>query len=87
MDNLGSHKGDAVRSAIKAAGARLLFLPPHPNPDLNPIEHMFSELKHPLRKAKERTFEATCQRISSLFEMFTSQECVNYFANSGYGDV
>jgi len=86
MDNLGSHKGDAVRSAIKAAGARLLFLPPY-SPDLNPIEQVFSKLKHLLRKAKERTVEATWQRIGSLLEMFTSQECANYYANSGYGDV
>src|ERR1700730_17563106 len=35
MDNLGSHKGHAVRRAIRAAGARLLFLPKY-SPDLNP---------------------------------------------------
>jgi len=28
MDNLGSHKGAAVRRAIRSAGAKLLFLPP-----------------------------------------------------------
>jgi hypothetical protein len=28
MDNLGSHKGKAVRQAIRTAGAKLLFLPP-----------------------------------------------------------
>ena len=33
MDNLGSHKGSAIRRAIRAAGARLLFLPPY-SPDL-----------------------------------------------------
>ena len=27
MDNLGSHKGRAVRRAIRAAGAKLFFLP------------------------------------------------------------
>ena len=27
MDNLGSHKAPAIRNAITAAGARLLFLP------------------------------------------------------------
>ena len=27
MDNLGSHKGKAVRHAIRAVGARLFFLP------------------------------------------------------------
>lgn len=32
-DNLGSHKGKAVRKAIRSAGARLLFLPKY-SPDL-----------------------------------------------------
>jgi transposase len=27
MDNLGSHKGSAVRQAVRAAGAKLVFLP------------------------------------------------------------
>jgi transposase len=50
MDNLGSHKGKAVRRAIRATGARLLFLPPY-SPDLNPIEQVFAKLKHLMRKA------------------------------------
>jgi hypothetical protein len=41
MDNLGSHKGKAVRNAIRAAGAKLLYLPPY-SPDLNPIEQVFA---------------------------------------------
>lgn len=28
MDYLGNHKGQAVRQAIRTAGANLLFLPP-----------------------------------------------------------
>jgi transposase len=43
VDNLGSHKGKVVRDAIRAAGARLLFLPPY-SPDFNPIEKAFSKL-------------------------------------------
>lgn len=58
LDNLGSHKGKAVRQAIRKAGAHLLFLPPY-SPDLNPIEQMFSKLKTLLRKADERSVEAT----------------------------
>jgi transposase len=50
MDNLGSHKGQLVRRAIRAAGARLFFLPPY-SPDLNPIEQVFAKLKTLLRKA------------------------------------
>jgi transposase len=83
MDNLGSHKGHAVRRAIRAVGARLLFLPPY-SPDLNPIEQVFAKLKALLRKAAERTVEATWQRIGSLLTRFTPQECANYIRNAGY---
>jgi transposase len=54
MDNLGSHKGQAVRRAIRAAGAKLFFLPRY-SPDLNPIEQVFSKLKTLLRKVEPRT--------------------------------
>ena len=83
MDNLGSHKGKAVRAAIRAAGARLLFLPPY-SPDLNPIEQVFAKLKHLMRKAAERTVEATWKRIGRLLDQFTPDECQNYFVNAGY---
>ena len=35
LDNLPAHKGAAVRHAVEAVGARLLFLPPY-SPDFNP---------------------------------------------------
>src|SRR5271157_5950719 len=62
MDNLGSHKNRAIRASIRAAGARLMFLPPY-SPDLNPIEQVFAKLKTLLRKAEERTVEAVWKRI------------------------
>lgn len=83
MDNLGSHKGVAVRKAIRSAGAKLLFLPPY-SPDLNPIEQVFAKLKLLLRKAAERSVEATWQRIGSLLNAFPPHECANYLKNSGY---
>jgi transposase len=83
MDNLGSHKGQAVRRAIRAAGAKLFFLPPY-SPDLNPIEQVFAKLKGLLRKAAPRTVEATWQRIGQLLDRFTPQECANYLRNAGY---
>ncbi|WOF44752.1 transposase [Sphingopyxis indica] len=45
LDNLGSHKGKAARAAVRARGAHLIFLPPY-SPDLNPIEQLFSKVKH-----------------------------------------
>jgi transposase len=86
MDNLGSHKGRAVRRAIRAAGAKLFFLPPY-SPDLNPIEQVFAKLKTLLRKAAERTVEATWRRIGVLLDEFSSQECANYLRDSGYAST
>jgi len=84
MDNLSSHKGKAVRRAIRAVGAKLLFLPKY-SPDLNPIEQVFAKLKHLLRKVAARTVETVCAAIGELLGTFTQQECANYFKNSGYG--
>ncbi len=86
MDNLGSHKGRAVRRALRAIGAKLFFLPPY-SPDLNPIEQVFAKLKTLLRKAAERTVEATWQRIGQILGVFTSTECANYLRNSGYAST
>ena len=84
MDNLSSHKRPAVRSAIRSVGARLLFLPPY-SPDLNPIEQVFAKLKHLMRKAAERSHEATWRRIGYLLDDLPKHECANYLKNSGYG--
>ena len=86
MDNLSSHKKPAVRAAIRARGARLLFLPPY-SPDLNPIEQVFAKLKTLLRKAAERTVETTWKRIGTLLNTFTPQECANYIVNAGYASA
>ena len=83
MDNLGSHKGKAIRQAIRSAGAKLFFLPKY-SPDLNPIEQVFAKLKHLLRKAAARTVDTVCSAIAQLLDAFTPQECRNYFKNAGY---
>lgn len=83
LDNLGSHKGKAVRRAIRAAGARLFFLPKY-SPDLNPIEQFFAKFKHWLRKAAKRTVEAVYNAIGPILDTVTSAECANYFTSAGY---
>ena len=83
MDNLGSHKGKAVRRLIRSAGAKLFFLPKY-SPDLNPIEQFFAKLKHFLRKAAARTVEAVCLAIGEILQAFSPEECANYLTNSGY---
>ena len=86
MDNLGSHKSKAVRDAIKAAKARLWFLPPY-SPDLNPIEQTFSKVKHWMRMAQKRTMEEAWRHLGTLVDQVKPQECANFFENAGYASV
>ena len=83
MDNLGSHKGKAIREAIRATGARLFFLPKYP-PGLNPIEQLFAKFKHWLRKAATRTPGTICDATADILNPLTLTECANYFARDGY---
>ena len=86
MDNLGSHKSAPLRRMIKAAGARLWYLPPY-SPDLNPIEQTFAKIKHWLRLAQKRSSEDTWRHIGDLVATIQPSECINYFANAGYASV
>ena len=86
MDNLGSHKGNAVRHAIRSAGAKLFLLPKY-SPDLNPIEQVFAKLKHLLRKAAARNFDSICTAIGKLLDSFTPEECANYVRHCGYNPL
>ena len=83
MDNLGSHRSSAVRRALRAVGAKLFFLPKY-SPDLNPIEMLFSKLKHALRKAARRTHDAIYAALAALLPTVQAGECANYFTKAGY---
>ena len=65
MDNLGSHKGPAVRTAIEAVGAHLLYLPPY-SPDLNPIEQVFADPQDLARGMVAEVEHATAGRQKTL---------------------
>ena len=83
LDNPGSHKGKAVRQALRAAGARLLFLPKY-SPDPNPIEQVFTMLKGLLRKAGARAYDAVSDAIAKILKQFPPSECATYLSNAGY---
>ena len=83
MDNFASHKVAGVRDSIENSGATLKYLPPY-SPDLNPIEQLFAKFKALIRKAGPRTMQSLWDRVQLLLSCFSQQECMNYFANSGY---
>ena len=83
LDNLGPHKGRAVRTAIRDVGARLVFLPKC-SPDLNSIEQVFAEFKTLLRKAGARSYEANSDACGKILAQYPPAECAAYLKNAGY---
>jgi transposase len=82
-DNVSSHKVAGVEEAIKAVNAKVLYLPPY-NPDLNPIEEMWSKVKAYLRKKKARMLETLMEEIHNAFKTITAENCAGWFRHSGY---
>jgi len=63
-----------------------VYLPPY-RYDFNPIEKVFSKLKTLVRKAKVRTRETLWKKLGGLCDIFSGEECQNYFRNAGYKKI
>ncbi len=83
LDNLPAHKPVAIREAIEAAGAVMLFLPPY-SPDFNPIELAFSKIKAFLKKAAARTVHRLWDAIRDAIDAITPQDARSFFTACGY---
>ena len=57
---------------------KFLYLPPY-NPDLNPIEKMWSKLKAILRKWKIRSANLLPDSVSKALGMVTPSDCLHWF--------
>ena len=83
MDNLSSHKGDAVEELLRDQRIKVLYLPAY-SPDLNPIELRFSKLKSVLRKLKIRDVDKLQRFLKRSPKLLSKKECQNYFRHAGY---
>jgi len=83
LDNLSSHKSTKAAEALTSVGARFLFLPPY-SPDLNPIEMAFAKLKALIRKAAARSYDEVWKAAGAICDLYSTQECENYFTAAGY---
>ena len=83
LDNLSSHKSPRAAQTLKDIGAWFLFLPPY-SPDLNPIEMAFSKLKTLIRKVAARTYDQLWQAVGHVCQLFSDEECYNFFKAAGY---
>lgn len=83
LDNLRVHKSEKAAQILRERGCWFLFLPPY-SPDLNPIEMAFSKLKSHLRRIGARSIDSLIQAIGDICQLYTPDECLNYFRASGY---
>jgi len=83
LDNLSVHKSPRAAQALAERGAWFLFLPRY-SPDLNPIEMAFAKLKAHLRAGAHRTIDALWRAIGSICDLYSPDECRNYFIAAGY---
>jgi transposase len=83
LDNLGAHKVEAACSAIRAAGARMIFQPPYA-PEVNPIEHAWSKIKNDVRKAEPRSIGELDVAIANAAAKVTRGDAVGWFSHCGY---
>lgn len=83
LDNVAFHKSPRAEQLVRQRGAWLLFLPPY-SPDLNPIEMAYSKLKALLRKRSARSFDAICNALKEICDLFDPQQCRNFFRAAGY---
>jgi transposase len=83
LDNLATHRNKEAEALLRAHGCWFLFLPPY-SPDLNPIEMAFSKLKAHLRRIGARSFTGLFEALSEICDLYTPQECWNYFCEAGY---
>lgn len=83
LDNLSAHKGQKIRTAIEAQGARLIFLPPY-SPDFNPIEQCWAKVKTALRAAKARTLDSLVEAVAEALRSISPEDAKGWFAHCGY---
>ena len=83
LDNLSTHRSPRAAQSLQRQGCWFLFLPAY-SPDLNPIEMAFSKLKAHLRRIEARTFDAILSALAATCDLFTPDECSNFFRAAGY---
>ena len=83
MDNLAAHKRPDVIAAIQAAGAKVLFLPPH-SPEFNPIERLWAKLKDFIRRRSTSTRDAFDAAVAEAMDAISTDDILAWTAHAGY---
>ena len=83
MDNLRVHHMAAVKSKLKDAGIRVLYLPPY-SPERNPIEETWSLIKRAFRTAEADTISKFIDALQNVKNIVTQHKIEAFFKHAGY---
>ena len=83
MDNLAVHKVKGVDDALRAVGAKAVYLPPY-SPDLNPIELAWAKVKSLLRSKPSASFRKLINEVGNALKGITKNDCIKYMRHDGY---
>ena len=86
LDNLSTHKIQAVARILSPQGVTVRYLPPY-SPDLNPIELAFAKLKAHLRQAAARNLDALHSALAAALNSFSPQHCRAFFRHAQYASI
>ena len=79
MDNARLHKSLLLRKLIKDTGNHLLYTVSY-NPQTIPIEELFSQLKHYIKKQSPQDYKEINKEIKNIIKMKIKKEHLkNYF--------
>lgn len=81
-DNAKIHTQRAV-ALVEAAGATVLPLPRY-SPEFNAIEHLWSKVKHSIRKARADTVATLKEALYAAMETVTASDAEGWIRHCGY---
>lgn len=85
LDNVGFHKTKKLQELIKNEGHVLLFIPPY-SPEFNPIEYIFSQLKHSIKRTTPTRESDLHGLIHNFFDHLDSDNLYNCFQHAFHSD-
>jgi len=86
VDGAQIHNQGALNEAVEAVGARLLVLPPY-SPEYDPVEHVFSKVKHLVRRMGHWLVDngvSAYDMLDACFAQVRPEDCMGWVRRCGY---
>jgi transposase len=81
MDNVPFHKSHIITETVNKSNNNLLFIPPY-SPQLNPIEEVFSKIKHTFSSLNINPNKNFLNKVIKSINSITSDNLCSYFNHS-----